>query len=115
VKLSYCSRSARPIPTCAALFTNSRCFFTRGCILRNTIRSARFLTYPHLPSPPASGGGHFDSDNPTFSGLIGDSVEAIVLYIDTATAGGTAISIHSSRGMGTRDPKALYVECQFNM
>ena len=42
--------------------------------------------------------GSFDSDNPTFSGVTGSSVEALVLYIDTGTAGTSRLVAYLDTG-----------------
>ena len=42
--------------------------------------------------------GSFDSDNPTFSGVTGASVEALVIYIDTGTAGTSRLVAYLDTG-----------------
>jgi hypothetical protein len=47
---------------------------------------ARIATSGNLSGKAIGNDGSFDSDDPTFSGMTGDSIESIVLYIDTGTA-----------------------------
>ena len=60
---------------------------------------ARIATSPNLASKVVGNDGSFDSDDPTFNGVTGDSVEAIVLYIDTGTAGTSRLIMFQDAGV----------------
>jgi hypothetical protein len=55
--------------------------------LSDSPSGARIAVSGSLASTTFGNDGSFDSDDPTFSGVTGDSIESIVLYIDTGTAG----------------------------
>jgi hypothetical protein len=60
---------------------------------------ARIATSANLTGKAVGNDGSFDSDDPTFSGVTGDSVEAIVLYIDTGTAGTSRLIMFQDTGV----------------
>jgi hypothetical protein len=60
---------------------------------------ARIATSGNLASKTFGNDGSFDSDDPTLSGVNGDTVEAIVLYIDTGTAGSSRLIMYQDRGV----------------
>ena len=57
---------------------------------RHPVCGARIATSANLSGKAIGNDGSFNSDDPTFSGVTGDSVEAIVLYIDTGAEGSLA-------------------------
>ncbi len=61
--------------------------------------AARIATSGNLSGKAIGNDGSFDSDDPTFSGVTGDSVEAIVLYIDTGTAGSSRLIMFQDTGV----------------
>jgi hypothetical protein len=60
---------------------------------------ARIATSGNLSGKAFGNDGSFDSDDPTFSGVTGDSIEAIVLYIDTGTAGSSRLIMYQDTGV----------------
>src|SRR3954463_4575572 len=60
---------------------------------------ARIATSGNLSGKTIGNDGSFDSDDPTFSGVTGDSIEAIVLYIDTGTAGSSRLIMFQDTGV----------------
>ena len=60
---------------------------------------ARIATSANLAGKAIANDGSFDSDDPTFSGVSGDTVEAIVLYIDTGTAGSSRLIMYQDTGV----------------
>ena len=61
--------------------------------------AARIATSGNLASKTLGNDGSFDSDDPTFSGVTGDSIESIVLYIDTGTAGTSRLIMYQDTGV----------------
>src|SRR4051794_11542279 len=60
---------------------------------------ARVATSGNLSGKTIGNDGSFDSDDPSFGGVTGDSVEAIVLYIDTGTAGSSRLIMFQDTGV----------------
>jgi hypothetical protein len=60
---------------------------------------ARIATSANLSGKAVGNDGSFDSDDPTFSGVTGDSIEAIVLYIDTGSAGTSRLIMFQDTGV----------------
>src|SRR4029079_8587974 len=60
---------------------------------------ARIATSANLSCKAIGNDGSFDSDDPTCSCVSDDSVEAIVLYIDTGTAGTSRLIMFQDTGV----------------
>jgi hypothetical protein len=67
--------------------------------LSDILSAARIAASGNLASKTVGNDGSFDSDDPTFSGVTGDSIEAIVLYIDTGTAGTSRLIMFQDTGV----------------
>jgi hypothetical protein len=61
--------------------------------------AARIAASGNLSGKALGDDGSFDSDDPTFSGVTGDSIESIVLYIDTGTAGTSRLIMYQDTGV----------------
>ena len=61
--------------------------------------AARIATSGNLSGKAIGNDGSFDSDDPTFSDVAGDSIESIVLYIDTRTAGTSRLIMYQDTGV----------------
>jgi hypothetical protein len=61
--------------------------------------AARIATSGNLSGKAIGNDGSFDSDDPTFSDVAGDSIESIVLYIDTGRAGTSRLIMYPDSGV----------------
>lgn len=67
--------------------------------LSDIAAAARIATSGNLSGKAVENDGSFDSDDPTFSGVTGDTIEAIVLYIDTGVAGTSRLIMFQDTGV----------------
>src|SRR4029078_3015039 len=68
-------------------------------VLSDTPYGPRIATSANLSGKAVGNDGSFNSDDPTFSGVTGDSIEAIVLYIHTGTAGTSHLIMFQDTGV----------------
>jgi hypothetical protein len=66
--------------------------------LDDVASAARIATSGNLTGKTFTNGA-FDSDDPIFSGVTGDTVEAIILYVDTGTASTSALIMYQDTGV----------------